>query len=125
MEAAQPDSTPDDAQKDSDLTPDASSPDMPEDMLPDLSTPDASPDMCALDCACGGSCTNGVVTIVGTGDGWEGPCGEEPECSAPYTYQCPNGCAAGAPTEGDDPTTFCAEVPGTQNGDWSAFCAPE
>lgn len=147
-ETAQMDSAPDAAPEDSGLlpdasatdmpdattledmknSPDASETDMPEDASTDLSVADVPPDMpdmCALDCACDGYCTNGVVTILGMGEGWEGPCGEEPECAAPSTYQCPNGCAAGAPMEGGDPTISCPAARKTFENDWSAFCAPE
>ena len=108
---------------------------MNEDMHLDMPGPahqeDLGKDMdaemgCNLHCPCGGFCQNGVVTLHGTGEYWDGVCGAEPECAPSQTYQCPNGCAQGAPSSDLDSSSACeASVRVGTYDDWSGFCAPE
>lgn len=79
--------------------------------------PDA--DLCSLDCPCDAVCEDGVVTIFGGGEGWEGPCGDEPECPGPVEMLCANGCADVAP---DDTCRAAREALGT--GEPTSLCAP-
>lgn len=90
------------------------------DTPPDMTDMRRDLDMCALDCACDGVCVDGVVTVNGTGGGWEGVCGEEPECPAPVMYQCPGACAATPPED-----VCSAAIMAEERNDLSAFCEPQ
>ncbi len=79
---------------------------------------------CSVDCACGGTCEDGIVTLYGTGGSWSGMCSQAPECDPIVTYQCPHGCAQDVPPS-SEPERLCQAAQYASAGDWADFCAPE
>lgn len=52
----------------------------------------SDPGECVVDCFCSVECRDGIITAYGPRAGWNGPCGQEPQCPEPNVVRCAWGC---------------------------------